>query len=556
MVCYVLGSLVSSSTGFANHGKPVFTDFSDPLLEELFTPPYGTWLYGPFFYEPLVEIVMIILLLGPFLSPLLFVFSKLLKRLGVLRKKPQKTDWRPWTFSHTYLAFIGGTTVCLAALVAFLQWRSQQSDPLFERKLPCCQTYHFRVDTDETDWPGGSDSSGTWTGEPFNSTFIRSPTLNRPPQGLLSFYYDSSPDGVFSQKNGAQILGRGVYWTFTFLPMLLAVLYGRMWKTLDDEVKRIDMYHRLQKPGGTTGARSLCLNYHVFWAPLSIFQALRYRHWSVAVSSLGSVLATIVVPVFSNYVFYWEVYDGAALDWPATYSWQVALVDYDWAYKLVGTLAAATVCCVVLFFLLPSQKTGLSRDIRGIADLVYLLERTDASGFGLPLGSSSRSLSEIEGLFSTSQFYLIQDNNEPRLERTTRAVSASDSSCLGMTILPVTQHKITTVIRKWLRPLTEFCKVTVKTSSRATQKMVNDGSNFFPFRRLVFFTWLVSLLLLMLAAGWITASLNKNDKDEEWNYSIPVDPNVYLIVGILVQVSLQSTPLCTALSLRPANQCI
>lgn len=361
---------------------------------------------------------------------------------------------------------------------------------------------------------------------------------------------------MFSQKNGAQRLGRGVYWTFTFLPMLLAVLYGRMWKTLDDEVKRIDMYHRLQKPGGTTGARSLCLNYHVFWAPLSIFQALRYRHWSVAVSSLGSVLATIVVPVFSNYVFYWEVYDGAALDWPATYSWQVALVDYDWAYKLVGALAAATVCCVVLFLLLPSQKTGLSRDIRGIADLVYLLERTDASGFGLPLGSSSRSLSEIEGLFSTSQFYLIQDNNERRLERTTRAVSASNSSWLGMTILPVTQHKITTVIRKWLRPLTEFCKVTVKTSSRATQKMVNDESNFFPFRRLVFFTWLVSLLLLMLAAGWITASLNKNDKDEEWNYSIPVDPNVYLIVGILVQVSLQLTPLCTALSLRPANQCI
>lgn len=86
--------------------------------------------------------------------------------------------------------------------------------------------------------------------------------------------------------------------------------------------------------------------------------------------------------------------------------------------------------------------------------------------------------------------------------------------------------------------------------------MVNDGSNVFPFRRLVFFTWLVSILLLMLAAGWITASLNKNDKDEEWNYSIPVDPDVYLIVGIFVQVSLQSTPLCTTLSLRPANQCI
>jgi hypothetical protein len=55
--------------------------------------------------------------------------------------------------------------------------------------------------------------------------------------------------------------------------MLLAVLYGRMWKVLDDDIKRIDMYYRLQKPNGTTGDRSLCLNYHTFWAPLSHFRA-------------------------------------------------------------------------------------------------------------------------------------------------------------------------------------------------------------------------------------------------------------------------------------------
>lgn len=138
---------------------------------------------------------------------------------------------------------------------------------------------------DEIDWSGGSVSSGTWTGEPFNSRFIRSLTFDRPPRGLLSFYYNSASNGVWNQKNGAQRLGRGVYRTFTYLPMLLAVLYGRMWKVLDDDIKRIDMYYRLQKPNGTTGDRSLCLNYHTFWAPLSLFQALRYRHWSVAVQA-------------------------------------------------------------------------------------------------------------------------------------------------------------------------------------------------------------------------------------------------------------------------------
>ena len=43
----------------------------------------------------------------------------------------------------------------------------------------------------------------------------------------------------------------------------------------------------------------------------------------------------------------------------------------------------------------------------------------------------------------------------------------------------------------------------------------------------------------MFAVGWITASLNKNDKDKGWNYGIPIDANMYLVVGIFVQVSLQ-----------------
>lgn len=98
-----------------------------------------------------------------------------------------------------------------------------------------------------------------------------------------------------------------MYWTFTFLPSLLAVLYGRFWKTLDDEVKRIDMYHRLQQKGGTTAERSVCLNYHTFWAPLSILQAVRYGHWTVAISSLGSILGSTIIPILQNYVFSWAL---------------------------------------------------------------------------------------------------------------------------------------------------------------------------------------------------------------------------------------------------------
>ncbi|OKO99077.1 hypothetical protein PENSUB_8463 [Penicillium subrubescens] len=310
------------------------------FLWPLFTPPYGTWLYGRFFYEYLVEVVLIALLLVPFLTLLPSGLFKLLARLKG-SKRPQNKDWRPWTFNSTYLAFISCITVGLIALVVFLQWRSQQPDPLVQHEI---------------DWSGGSVSSGPWTGDPFNSRIIRSPTFDRPPRGLCRFTI--TLDGVWSQKNGAQRLGRGVYSAFTYLPMLLAVLYGRMWKVLDDDIKRIDMYYRLQKPNGTT-------------------------------------------------VFCWEVYSGAALDWPDTYSWQVALVEHGWAYKLIGALAVAENCCLVLFILIHSQKTGLSGGVRGIAGLVDLLEEFDAASLKLPSSSSSLSLSKIEEKFASSEFHLI-----------------------------------------------------------------------------------------------------------------------------------------------------
>jgi Protein of unknown function (DUF3433) len=277
------------------------------------------------------------------------------------------------------------------------------------------------------------------------------------------------------------------------------------------------MFHRLQKPKGTTGSRSLCLNYHLFWAPLSIVQALRYRHWSVAVSSLGYVLATIIIPVFQNYAFFWAVYDGAALDWPATYSWQVALVDSTWAYLLMAALAAAWCCGALLMILLWKQETGLSGDIRGIAGLLSLLgSQTDVrKNFGFLFDESCRQTHSQVELFKSEHFCLTrqqgQGRNHARLERVTVARSAASPT-----------RKKTSILRNCYDILHNY---------------VDNYGHFFPFRPEVFTLWLVLLFLLMSATGWITASLNRNADDAEWNYSIPIDPNVYLIVGVFIQVA-------------------
>ncbi|CAM1509067.1 Fc.00g028060.m01.CDS01 [Cosmosporella sp. VM-42] len=467
--------------------------------EELFKPPHGSWLYGPFWYESMVMKGLVALLLAPIaiVAPVSGGFW-LLNRLGIARESGR--DWRPFPFGYRYLSLINLTTACFVALVLFVLWRSHQPDSLVEH------------------WHGGPSETGAWTGERFTSTFIRSPTYDRPPQGLLSFYYNGDTTGIFNKKNGTQRLSRAVYWIFTFLPTLLAVLYGRLWKLLDDEVKRNDMYHRLQKRGGTTGERSLCLNYHVFWSPLSIVQAVRYRHWSVAVSSLGSFLSSLIIPIFQNYVFYWEVYDGAQLPWSSLYSWQVALVDQTWAYRLVGALAAAWICSVALLLMLPRQQTGLDRIVEGIAGLLSLLEEDDKLGLQERCGNRPLSL---------EQRTLQESMSEQEKFGRERLVLTRQQPGNLRKVLQQTAAPILAVLSSLSTPW-NWCRKYIK-------RYLSTFDRPLPFRYELFGPWLILLFLLMFSTGWITASLNKNAKNEEWNYSVPVNPDIFLIVGIFIQ---------------------
>lgn len=383
------------------------------------------------------------------------------------------------------------------------------------------------------DWSGGAVDSGTFTGTPFFSHFIRAPNYNRPPRGLLSFYHDAGTDGIFNEKNSTQRLGHPAYFTFTFLPPLLSIFYGRLWKALDDDVKRIDMYYRLQKPGGVKGMRSVCLNYHQFWAPLSIIQAIRYQHWIVAVSSIGSVLGGVVIPVLGNYVFFWALYSGAMLDWPGIYSWQVALVDRDWTYRLVGVLGAAWVCSCVLLLVLPRRATGLSSDVRGITGILSLLSsKTDR--LDLDEKNCRSTALEVSEMLGESFFFLERMGTRIILRRTTSTVGQERRKTSTFIGYPVIK-KLTDSFRQCAHILPNSRISWRRIPWRRLDTWTSNPGNFFPLRPEIFLLWLCALFTLLVFGAIITGSLNKNAKNLEWNYKVPVNPNIYLIVGVFIQ---------------------
>lgn len=321
-----------------------------------------------------------------------------------------------------------------------------------------------------------------------------------------------------------------MYWAITYMPALIAVIYGRIWKVLDDEVKRIDKYSRLSSQDGCTGISSLCLNYHSFWTPLSILQAIRYQHWTVALSSTGSVLASVVIPVIQNYVFMWKLYSGGSLAWPDTYSWQVAMADPFWSKVLASLLSVTLLCSFGLFVLIPGQKTGLIEDPRGIASTHELILTKKHTSLKFDKDADRQTFSDLCSDLGPSRFCLRRRTNVDHMTLEILNPSNPMSQPRNANCLPCNG----TIKRQWskLKPILTVLKRFVNS---ITHFSINCP-HFFLFRRVVFIPWLLFLSALLTFGIYIATNMSRNTQAEQKNYSIPLTPNVYLMVGVFVQV--------------------
>lgn len=177
------------------------------------------------------------------------------------------------------------------------------------------------------------------------------------------------------------------------MPSLVFVLYGVLWQVIDGETKRLEKYRQLTQADDCTAALSICLNYHSFWSPLAILQALRYRKWHVAFSSTGVVLSAIVVPNIQNYVFNWDVYCGVTLQWGAQDCVQLGYANEYYSKWLIAILALNLACALGFLWSFQTYPTHLTKDPRGI-------ELTVASTAFNDLDPNDNNLTYLQRLFS------------------------------------------------------------------------------------------------------------------------------------------------------------
>ena len=307
---------------------------------------------------------------------------------------------------------------------------------------------------------------------------------------------------------------------------------------VDGEVKRIEKFRQLSRPEGCKGASSVCLDYHCFWAPLTIFQALRYQQWAVASSSTGYILALLVIPNIQNYVFVWTIFSGGYFDWGAKFSWQTGLLDPYWARVLLGVLAINLVCALCLFPFLKSHDLTMTTEPNAILTLTELVCDKVPADFGLDPSHEKASFNTLASILWDKQFQLVQANSSTRLEIINGPASPTQSSFLNSTLTShQAQRSFVLKILNNTRRCWDAFRLKFTGYCREVEMWMNGSPYPYLLRPLPLTLWIIFLALIFAANSYVVHKMTSPEQLSDQNYALPWNPTLYLVTGVFIQVS-------------------
>ncbi|OAQ82924.1 spray [Purpureocillium lilacinum] len=148
----------------------------------------------------------------------------------------------------------------------------------------------------------------------------------------------------------------GLYFAVKFAPTLSAVVYGVLWQFTDFEVRRLEAYYQLSKPGGALAAESINVDYVTSFNLFRPFRAIHLGQYAVAISSIATTLAVSLVPTFAAASVVLNPSRDERLKNPG--SEKLLNFSATWSRLLTATLAR--------------RRSGLLADVRGIAGLASM----------------------------------------------------------------------------------------------------------------------------------------------------------------------------------------
>ena len=164
------------------------------------------------------------------------------------------------------------------------------------------------------------------------------------------------------------------YFTFKYLPTLVAVSFGILWQITDFEVKRLEPYYQLSREGGALAAESINVDYITFFNFLRPAKAVRLKHYAVAISSVATLLAVSAVPTLqAASVVLWPDRNAREAD---PLGMKKIIINGVYSRLLSSVLVIVATLGCVLVYQLQRRPSGLVANVKGIAGIAAMANRS------------------------------------------------------------------------------------------------------------------------------------------------------------------------------------
>ncbi|CUS14191.1 unnamed protein product [Tuber aestivum] len=192
--------------------------------------------------------------------------------------------------------------------------------------------------------------------------------------------------GIISFKRVDKDLSMVSFAMWKYLPVLIAVIYGILWKITDTEVKRTEPYYQLSRGvKGALAASTLNIEYQTFWSLLVPIAAIQHRQWLVVASSVASLLAFALVPVLLSVFIEISpsqrsrkkmMFPGTNIRMPDADIEKTIVVDKFFSRILEATVAIIFLLGAGMVVVLSRRRSGLLGDPSGIAGVAAMANKS------------------------------------------------------------------------------------------------------------------------------------------------------------------------------------
>ncbi|ESZ90863.1 hypothetical protein SBOR_8755 [Sclerotinia borealis F-4128] len=146
------------------------------------------------------------------------------------------------------------------------------------------------------------------------------------------------------------------YLIASFLPLFLVIFYAIPWRILENTVRYMEPFYQLRPFSHSTESEAIHLNYESTSTFLVPFKSIAWKHFTVFVSSLISIIMLAVAPIASQILFVVESNYCEGTGLATCDSWGIYP---DFARVLEGLLGAIALFRLFLIFAGRRRNTGV-----------------------------------------------------------------------------------------------------------------------------------------------------------------------------------------------------